>query len=91
MTFTSHYEFNQVERDLANDLRSVLVNGYGLQEHITRGVDEMQREARGVEQLFPVVKLSLKCSHVIAAAMLRTVILRGLAALQMVHEHVGEE
>ena len=74
MTFTSHYEFNQVERDLANDLGSVLVNGYGLQEHITRGVDEMQREAR-VEQLFPVVKLSLKCSHVIAAAMLRTVIL----------------
>ena len=74
MTFTSHYEFNQVERDLANDLRSVLVNGYGLQEHVTRGVDEMQREAR-VKQLFPVVKISLKCSLVIAAAMLRTVIL----------------
>ena len=59
MTFTSHYEFNQVERDLANDLRSVLVDGYGLQEHITRGVDEMQREVRGVEQLYSLRKLSL--------------------------------
>ena len=58
MAFTSHYEFNQVERDLANDLRSVLVDGYGLQEHITRGVDEMQREVR-VEQLFPLRILSL--------------------------------
>ena len=38
------FVYKQVERDLANHLKVVILNGYGQQKHITNGVDKIQRE-----------------------------------------------
>ena len=40
------FVYKQIERDLGNHLREVILRGYGHLEHITHGVDRVQREVQ---------------------------------------------
>ena len=42
----STFVYKQIERDLGNHLREVILRGYGHLEHITHGVDRVQREVQ---------------------------------------------
>ena len=90
------FVYKQIERDLGNHLREVILRGYGHLEHITHGVDRVQREVQllcVLDQNHDTVirKKSFPNHCCVAVTVLRTIILRGLATLEVVHDDVGEE